>query len=140
MYLAGSGLVTNVNLTFADGASAFGSSTLVSGTYRPSASNFPYDFGQNPLYGLNTISTLSGFVGSPTTGTWTLSEWYGGFAGSDGNISNGWTVTFTILQSAPTVTTLAASNVTASSAKLERSRHSQRSHHDGIHPVRSDHQ
>ncbi len=115
MYEAGNGFATNVNLMIADYGSPFPNGSLVSGTYRPSAVNYTVF---SPLYGSNTINTLSGFVGSATTGTWTLSEYYSGYAGSDGNISGGWTITFNVFEDAPAVTTLAAPSITASNAAL----------------------
>lgn len=118
MYGGGSGRATGINLTFDDNGGYFGSGALTSGTYAPSGGGFPYDFGQNPLYGLTTTSALAGFVGPSPVGTWTLSEWYGGFAGSDGTIAGGWSISFTVYQGAPTVTTLPAFNIGASNATL----------------------
>ncbi len=115
MNLAGNGLVTNATITFADNATPFSGGTIISGTFQPSGTDFPFG---TPLYQENTTNQLAGFIGTTLEGTWNLSEYYNDFAGANGAISGGWSLTFTLLPIAPAVTNLAATGVTFTSATL----------------------
>jgi hypothetical protein len=116
----GNGGASGVSIAFSDSGSVFGSQ-VTSGAFKPSGSGGPSGSGFpefSPFYGEDTTNVLAGFIGTPLAGTWTLSAYYYGFAGANGNISGGWSLTLNINQSAPTVTNLPASNVTASNATL----------------------
>ena len=115
MSVAGNGGANNITITFADSGSPFPNSPLVSGTYKPSGISYP---SYSPFFGENTTNVLSGFVGTPSAGNWTLSEYYADFAGSDGTISGGWSLTFNVTSGNPIVTTLAASGITGTNATL----------------------
>src|ERR1039458_8090142 len=115
MNLAGSGLVTNADISFADNAASFSGGTITSGTFRPSGTDFPFG---SPFYQAATTNQLAGFIGTPLAGTWNLSEYYNDYAGADGSISGGWSVNFTLMPTPPAVTNLAATDVTVTSATL----------------------
>ncbi|MGA2542960.1 MAG: hypothetical protein ABSG78_15525 [Verrucomicrobiota bacterium] len=115
MNLAGSGLVTNATITFADLATPFSGGTITSGTFQPSGTDFP---GNSPFYQQVTTNQLAGFIGTPLQGTWNLYEYYNDFTGANGSISGGWSLTFTMLPAAPAVTNLAATDIATTSATL----------------------
>ena len=115
MCFAGSGAATNINITFADSGSAFGGGQLTTGSYQPTGSSYP---SYSPFFQENTTNVLAGFIGATLSGTWTLSEYYADFAGNDGSIAGGWSLTFNVVQTTPTVATLPATNITAGNATL----------------------
>jgi hypothetical protein len=117
----GSGAASGATITLADSAAPFSSGTITTGTYQPSGnasasyfSDFPQDV---------TTNQLAGFIGTTLEGTWSLYEFYGNYvnAAGDGSFSGGWSLTFTLMSAAPSVTTLAASALTPTNATLNAS-------------------
>jgi len=114
---AGNGAASNATITIADGAALFPSGIITTGTYQPSGTSgnpFP---SYSPLYQEDTTNQLAGFIGTTLEGTWSLSEYYADFFGP-GSISGGWSLTFTMVSGSPAVTTLAATNITATNATV----------------------
>ncbi len=123
---AGDGLVTNATVTIADAGLPFPAGEIPSGAFQPSGASyasgtaFPYF---SPFYAEDTTNQMAGFVGTMLGGAWNLYEYYGDYqpnvdALTNGWISGGWSLNFTLLPAAPGVTNLAASPVAANSATL----------------------
>jgi hypothetical protein len=99
----GGGNVNNVTLVLSNGAAALPSSSLVSGTFRPTnlsdsspgGDNFPSPAPAGP-YG----SALSVFNGQTANGTWSLYCVDDG-PGDQGSIAGGWSLTLTTSAAAP---------------------------------------
>jgi hypothetical protein len=116
----GSGPASGATITFADSAAPFPNGTINSGSYQPTGIPFPYF---SPFYQEVTTNQLAGFIGTTLQGAWSLYEYYANFVNDagDGSISGGWSLTFTMTQAAPSVTTLAASGLTPTNATLNAS-------------------
>jgi spore maturation protein SpmB len=114
---AGNGAASDATITIADGAGLFPSGAITTGTYQPSGTSGNAFPSYSTLYQEDTTNQLAGFIGTTLEGTWSLSEYYADFVGP-GSISGGWSLTFTMVEAAPAVTTLAASEVTPTNATL----------------------
>ena len=114
---AGSGAASNATITIADGAALFPSGIITTGTYQPSGTSGNSFPSYSPLYQEDTTNQLAGFIGTTLAGTWSLSEYYADF-NSPGSISGGWSLTFAMVSVTPNVTTLAATNITATNATV----------------------
>ena len=123
---AGNGLVTNATVTITDYASPFPAGRITDGYYllsgaaQPSGTAFP---AYSPFYGQDTTNQMAGFIGTTLAGTWNLYEYYADFqpnvaALTNGCITGGWSLNFTMLPVAPGVTNLAAAPVATNSATL----------------------
>jgi hypothetical protein len=112
---AGGAPGSNATITIADSGGSFPGPgvPLSTGTYQPSGIPFPPGNFANDV----TTNVLAGFIGTPLAGTWSLYEYYDDF-GSDGLISGGWSLTFTLVPAAPAITNEAASAITSTNATL----------------------
>ena len=120
MCRAGAGPASGATITLADSAVPFPNGTITSGSYQPSGdpgsgNNFPT---YSPFFAEVTTNQLAGFIGTTLEGTWSLYEYYDNFGNGNGSISGGWSLTFTMTQAVPSVTTLAASGLTPTNATL----------------------
>jgi hypothetical protein len=118
-------LTTNAIITIADSGQLFPTTGAIpSGTYQPSDFNsdsgnqFPF---YSPFYSEVTTNQLAGFIGTTLTGAWNLEVYCDGETGTNGSITGGWSLVFSLLAPPPSVTTLTASDVTTTNAILNAS-------------------
>ena len=124
MYNAGAYDVAVANLTITvddTAAQPFptdGITQITNGAYQPSGV-MGESYNLDPPAPPATTNVLAGFIGTTLEGTWSLYVYYEDYWGN-GSIS-GWSLTFYLVDTPPTVTTLAASAITPTNATLNAS-------------------